>query len=277
VNTALSKKTSKVILYILSIFLCVVFLLPFYYTAVNSLKDIYASPSIKIQGFHYENYYLAVTLIPFLRELKSSVLLVLFELIPNLFFNLLIAYAFARLNAPGKNFLFMLCLSTLMLPQVATQIPQFMMYSKIGLTNTYIIWSLNVIGNGVYVFLFRQFFAGIPKALEEAAIIDGCSRIGILFKVFLPVSVPVIAIALFQDFCWVWSDSISPFLYLHSEKWPLATALFGVSYTIKGSANVQLDSLIDAASILITIPVIAAFAFAQKHLAEGIVTTGIKG
>jgi len=277
VNTKISKKTSHVSLYIIAIFLCILFLLPFYYTIVNSLKSIYDSPSIFWQGLHFENYYLAVTLIPFFQELKSSVLLVFYELVPNLFFNIMIGYAFARLKAPGKNFLFILCISTLMLPQVAIQIPQYMMYSKIGLTNNYLVWSLNVIGNGMYVFLFRQFFAGIPKALEEAAIIDGCSRLGILFRIFMPLAVPVIAIALFQDFYWVWSDPISPFMYLHSEKWPLATALFGVSYTIKGSANVQLDSLIDAASILMTLPILAAFAFAQKHLAEGIATTGIKG
>ncbi len=273
----MKKIINKIVLYTLAIFLCIFFLLPFYYTLVNSLKGLYDSPSIFPQGLHFENYYYAVTLIPFLRELKSSVLLVLFELIPNMTFNIMIGYAFARLKAPGKSFLFMLCLSTLMLPQVAVQIPQYVLFNKIGLTNNYLIWTFNVIGHGMYVFLFRQYFAGIPKEMEEAAIIDGCSRIGVLFKIFVPLAVPVIAIALFQDFYWVWSDPIQPFMYLNSDKWPLSTALFGVQYTIDGSLGQQFDSLINASSLLLTIPILVSFALAQRYLSEGIVTTGIKG
>jgi len=91
------------------------------------------------------------------------------------------------------------------------------------------------------------------------------------------LSVPVIVIVAFQDFCWVWQDFMTPFMYLHSEKWPLATALFGVSYSIEGSPNVLVDSLTNAAAILLSIPVIIAFASVQSRLVQGIVTTGIKG
>jgi ABC-type glycerol-3-phosphate transport system permease component len=276
-NHTAKKQIYKIFLYTVAILLSIAFVAPFYYTLVNSLKGLYDTPSMIPQGFNLSNYKLAVTLIPFFDQLKNSLLLILFDAIPCFIFNLIIGFAFARLKAPGKSFIFMLVLSTLILPQVATQIPQYLMYTRIGLTNTFWIWTIGAIGgNAVYIFLYRQFFAGIPKELEEAARIDGCSFIIMLVRIFIPLAVPVIVIVTFQDFFWVWSDFMTPFMYLHMDKWPLSTALFGVSYSIEGSPNVQLDSLVDAAAILLLVPVIIAFAFAQSYLVEGISTTGIK-
>lgn len=272
-----TKRLWSIFLHTLAILLAVAFLSPFYYTIVTSLKDLYDSPSMIPKGFHIDNYYLAVTLIPFFRMLKNSFFIILFDSIPCLVVNLLMGFAFARLKAPGKNFIFMLVLSTMILPGVATQIPQYIMYNKVGLTNTFWIWTLGAVGgNAVYVFLYRQFFSGIPKELEEAARVDGCSTVGMLIKIFVPLSVPVIVIVTFQDLLWAWSDFMTPFMFLHSEKWPLATSLFGVLYTIEGSPNITMDSLIAAAAVLMIIPVIIAFAFAQSYLVEGIATTGIK-
>ena len=273
-----AKKLSRIFLYTLAIFLGIAFITPFYYTLVNSLKGLFDTPNMMPQGFHFNNYRLAVTLIPFFEQLKSSLLLIVSDMIPCLIVNLMIGFAFARLKAPGKNFMFMLMLSTIILPYVAIQIPQFILFSKIGLTNTYWIWAINAFGgNGIYIFLYRQFFSGIPKELEESARLDGCSIMGMLFRIFVPLAVPVIVIVTFQDFYWVWSDYMTPFMYLHYDKWPLSTALFGVTYTIENAPLAKLDSVVDAATILLIIPVIAAFAFAQRHLVAGIATTGIKG
>lgn len=274
-----SKVRSRIFLYITAILLGIVFIFPFYYLIINSLKSLYVSQSILPQGLHWENFYYAVTLVPFFNQLKNSFLLILYNSIPVLIFNIIMGFAFARLKAPGKNFVFMLLLSTIMLPGVATQIPQYLLFNRLGLRNTFWIWTLNAIGgSAVYIFLYRQFFANIPKELEEAARIDGCSTLRMLLKVFMPLAKPVIVIVTFQDFFSIWSDFMGPFMFLNMEKWPLSTALMGAYYSFPGEAvHRNMDSVVNAASILLILPVIVAFAFSQKYLVEGISTSGIKG
>lgn len=271
-------KRFNIFIYSITIFLSLVFILPGLWTLSNSLRDVFGTPVIIPDSLHWENYYLAVTLIPFLSYLKSSLIIVAIAVSLDSTVNLLLGFAFARYRAPGKNLLFTIILSSLMIPGISYAIPQYILYSSIGLKDSYWIWVLMGLGgNAFYVFLYRQFFASIPKELEEAARIDGCSIFQIILKVFVPLSKPVIAVVAVLDFQFFWGDYTVPFMFLSPQKYPLSMALFGNSYTIEGSPTVNLFPLVNAAAVLITIPIIINFFIGQRYLVEGIVTTGIKG
>lgn len=276
----LQNTLKRTLLYILLIILGIVFLFPFFLTFMNSLQDLNPGNHPVIPNvFHWENYYLAVTLIPFWRYLGNSIILVIIAVSFNVVMNLIMGYAFARLRAPGKNIVFTIVLSTMMIPSIVTMIPQYIMFNKIGLMDTFWIWVIGAFGGNAFnIFLYRQFFASMPKELEEAAKIDGCSVMGTIFKIFVPSAVPVMVIVAVGAFQGAWGDYMGPFMYLSEKKYPLAMALFGgVSYKIEGSPNLVMDSLVNCAAIIMTIPAIIAFFIGQKYLVEGIVTTGIKG
>ena len=184
-------------------------------------------------------------------------------------------YAFARLKAPGKNVLFILVLSMLMVPRMVTQIPNFMLFSRIGLTDTYwpwYLWSLS--GASWNIFLFRQFFATIAKDLEDAATVDGCGWFRTFWQIFLPLSGPVIATVAIFHFQWVWGDWFTPQIFLSAEKTTLGVAVGRYYVTPKGMA---IQTLQTAATVLYLTPMLVIFLFMQKYIVQGITTTGMKG
>ena len=184
-------------------------------------------------------------------------------------------YAFARLKAPGKNVLFILVLSMLMVPRMVTQIPNFMLFSRIGLTDTYwpwYLWSLS--GASWNIFLFRQFFATIAKDLEDAATVDGCGWFRTFWQIFLPLSGPVIATVAIFHFQWVWGDWFTPQIFLSAEKTTLGVAVGRYYVTPKGMA---IQTLQTAATVLYLTPMLIIFMFMQKYIVQGITTTGMKG
>jgi multiple sugar transport system permease protein len=277
----LEKGISRVMIYSACIILGVIFFYPLFYVITNSLRNLYSTPSLFPKEFSFVNYYLAVTLIPFFLYFRNSVILVVLSLGFSVIMNLLFGYAFARINAPGRNFLFAIVLAQLMIPGIAISIPQYVLFSNIGLKNTYWIWVLGGIGGeAFFIFLFRQFYATIPKDFEDAARIDGCNVLGTIWRVFVPMSKPVIAVVAFFNFQNVWGDYMTPFMYLNEEQYPLAMALFSANYDLPvniGGRSIPIDPLINAASIIMILPVILVFFIAQKYLVQGIITTGIKG
>lgn len=275
--TNVVKKTS---LYIILCLLSLVFIFPFVLTFLNSLQSI--NPGVRKlvpDVLHWENYYLAVTLIPFFRYLKNSLIIVAITVTLSIVMNLLMGYAFARIKAPGKNIVFTIVLSTMMIPSIVTMIPQYIFFNKLGLMDTFLLWVIMGFGGSAFnIFLYRQFFAAMPKELEEAAKIDGCTVLGTIFKIFVPSSIPVMMIVAVNAFQYAWNDYMMPFMYLSEQKYPLSMALFGgVTYKIEGSPNLIMESLINCAAIIMTIPAIIIFFIGQKYLVEGIVTSGIKG
>jgi multiple sugar transport system permease protein len=271
---------NRFVIYSTLIICSFMFFFPFFLTIMNSLQSLEPGTKPVIpEVLRWKNYYLAVTLIPFFNYLKNSFILVVIALGIGVPINLVIGYAFARLRAPGKNVLFTIVLSTMMIPGIVTMIPQYILFSKIGLTNTFWIWILGALGGNAFsIFLFRQFFAAMPRELEEAAKIDGCSVLGTIFRIFVPCAKPVLIVVCVNAFMGAWGDYMGPFMYLAPNKYPLAMALFGgVSYKIEGSPDLVMDALINCAAIIMTIPSIAGFFISQKYIVEGIVTTGIKG
>ena len=230
--------------------------------------------------FHWENYYYAVTLIPFFKYLLNSLIIVAIVVPMCTIINMVIGYAFARLRARGKDVMFVIVLSTMMIPGIVTMIPQYILYNVLGITDTFFIYVLGNIGGGAYnIFLFKQFFSAMPKELEEAAKIDGAGTLQTIFRIFAPAAKPVIIIVAIGAFQGAWGDYMTPFMYFSPEKYPLAMALFGsVSYSMPGAPpGMVYEPLINAAAILMTIPPIIGFFFTQKHIVQGVVTTGLKG
>ena len=185
----------------------------------------------------------------------------------------LAAYAFARLKFRGRDALFLLYLATLMIPGEVTMIPNFILMSKFGWMNTYAALILPGIFTAFGTFMLRQFFLTIPSDLEEAAMIDGCSRLGILLKVIMPLSTPALATLGFLSFIGSWNDFL----------WPLIVTNTKDMFTLPvGLAQLQGDyaretTLTMAGAVQVLVPVFILFVIGQKRIVEGIATTGLGG
>lgn len=186
-----------------------------------------------------------------------------------------VAFAFARLNFPLREPLFLLVLSTMMLPPQVTMIPQFILFAKIGWVDSLkpLIVPAFFGGGAFFIFLLRQFFLTIPKELEDAARLDGCSTFGVFRHLVLPLSMPaLITVALFS-FIGHWNDFLGPLIYTQSlEKKTLALGLTA----FKGLTGTEYHLLM-AASVAVLMPVIVIFFVAQRYFVQGIVSTGLKG
>jgi ABC-type glycerol-3-phosphate transport system permease component len=148
------------------------------------------------------------------------------------------------------------------------------LFARVGLVGTYWPWVLwGLAGSPYLIFLYRQFFAGLPRELEEAATLDGCSRFGTFLRIFVPLSKPVIVTVFVLSFTAVWGDFITPNLLLNQDNTTLAVAVAGAFTNEQGFPE---NNLIAAASILYVIPMIVVFIFAQRSYVSGFSTSGIK-
>jgi len=188
----------------------------------------------------------------------------------------LAAYGFARLRFPGRELLFVMLLSTLMLPEPVTLVPRFIVFEKLGWLNTFkplIVPSF--FGGAFQIFLLRQFFRTIPLDLEDAARLDGAGTFRIFATIVLPLSKPALVTAAIFTFIFTWNDFLHPLLYLNTEdKYTVAIGL--LNFTGSDRIGPQMHLLM-AASFLATVPVLAVFLLAQRLFVKGIVFSGIKG
>lgn len=274
-----TKRTIKtVIFYIIAIIVALVFLVPFYFTFLNSARELSGKPVISWPTPpHFENYVYAINRIPFAKFAISSIIIVVLSVGFGVVINYIFAYAFARLNAPGKDFLFSIVITLMMVPTIATQIPQYVVFIQLNTYNTYWIWFLlGIAGKPTYIFLYRQFLQGLPKALEESANIDGASLPRTILSIIVPNTAPVIATVFMLEFLYAWGDVFLPFMYLEITIWPLSGALQGKYYVYPNTSTV-LEPLQMAMCIMFIIPSIVAYTFGQKYLREGMITSGLKG
>jgi multiple sugar transport system permease protein len=224
--------------------------------------------------FAWQNYPEAVTTIPFLLYFKNTLFILIPTVLGTVVTATLAAYGFARLRWRGRDLVFNILLTTLMLPYAITLIPTFLLWARLGLINT--TWPLVLprwFGGGIfYIFLLRQFFRTIPRELDEAALLDGANRLQVLWHIIVPVSRPaLVTVAIFAALS-TWNDFLGPLMYLNdSNKFTLALGL--AEFT--GLYNSQWHLLMAASSVVI-LPVMILFFFAQKHFIEGITLTGTK-
>lgn len=275
-----NRKKSKVLVYLLTFVCCAIFLFPFASMLSTSLKSYTEAKSLPVHlipdVWRWSNYSEAIRLAPlFWRWMLNSVFLSLVPTIGIVLASSMAGYAFARLRAPFKNQLFAIVLATLMLPTTAMVVPIFLFWRSFHAVGTY--WPLILpffCGDAFNVFLFRQFFAGMPKELEDAAIVDGCNRFRIWWQIFMPNSFPVIATSAIWFFNWRWNEYLTPRFFLNSmEKYPLSVGLT-IAYSKDMIVPIQLVSV---AAVIFTVPTIIIFALGQKYLTQGFVTSGLKG
>lgn len=245
-------------------------------TASFSTPEQIALPGIRLIPDHlrWANYKTALTLMPFGLYALNTIKVTVFAVIGTVLSSALVAFAFARLRAPGKNALFVFMLSTIMLPSMVTMIPLFIIFKSFGWYDTLLPLIVpSFFGNAFYIFLMRQFFMTIPADLEEAAKIDGCGTFRIFWQIIMPLSKPVLVTVAVFAFVAHWNDFMTPLIYLNSvENRTLALGL--ATYT--DVYGVDIVSLM-AASTAVLIPVLIIFFVAQNYFVKGVVMTGIKG
>ncbi len=266
-------------LYVILIALSVVFLVPLFWLITTSLKtqgDVFANPPVWIPNpLQWSNYAEAGDRAPLGQWLINTATVTGFAVLGNVLTSSLVAFGFARLRFPGRGFLFILLLSTMMLPDVVLLVPQFILFREIGCVDTLLPLIVpSFLGGGAFnIFLVRQFYLTIPRDFDEAARLDGASNWQIWRQIVLPLSTPVlIAVAIFS-FVYHWNDFMGPLIYLQSEDVKtLALGLRAFISPVDASWNVSM-----AASMFLVIPVLVVFFIGQRYFIRGVAMTGIAG
>ncbi|MDA8218448.1 MAG: carbohydrate ABC transporter permease [Dehalococcoidales bacterium] len=185
----------------------------------------------------------------------------------------LVAYGFARYRFPGRNVLFIILLSTMMVPMAVRLVPLFLIFKQMGWISTFYPLILpHWFGTAFYIFLMRQFFMGIPNDLTDAARIDGCSEIGIWWRVVLPLSRPVLAAVAIFSFQYVWNDFMGPLVFL--QRGEVKTVMLGI-YSLVGM--IQEWNFVMAGVVVAMAPMVVLFFVFQNFFVKGITITGLKG
>ncbi len=275
-----AKLIHDIVTYGLLVFLSLLFAFPFYWMVSSALKldvDIFVWPPKWIPDpVVWSNFRDALSnpQLPFPIFFRNTMILEVGIITGRLISCTLVAYGFARLNAPGKNVIFAILLATLMLPDAVTQIPRFILFNKIGWVNTFNPLIIPTwFGEAYAIFLMRQFFSTIPVELEEAARMDGANTPKIITSIIVPLSMPVLTVIAILSFKDIWNEFFRPLLYLNDmQKYTLAV---GLAY-FNGQFRVQM-SLLMAASTVVLMPLVIVFFIAQKAFVEGISLTGMAG
>jgi multiple sugar transport system permease protein len=256
--------------------LAVVMLLPLAWMLVLSLETKQQAssfpPVFLPTGLHLGNYSAAWNAVPFGHFFINSALYSLATVAGNLLFCSLAAYAFARIRFFGRNVLFIVLLATLMVPFQVLLIPTFLIVKKLGMVDSVGGLILPNLCSAFGIFMLRQFFRTLPIELEEAARLDGTSRLGILFKIVLPLSLPALATLGIIQFMWSWNDFLWPLIIIDTASH--APLQLGLS-TLQGAHNTEWNLLM-AGTVMSQIPMLAIFLLAQRWFIRSIAFTGIK-
>jgi ABC-type glycerol-3-phosphate transport system permease component len=267
--------------YALLVVLGSLFLLPLLWmlsVSVQDVEGVFAQPFRWIPDQpRWENFRDAVTIFPFDRYLANTTFITAFVVLFTLLSSSLVAYGFSRMRFHGRDLLFAVCLSTMMLPGQVTMIPLYVAYAKLGWIDTwYPLIVPALFGSPFYIFLLRQFFLTIPREYDEAALLDGAGKLRIYWSITLPLARPALATVALFSFVGTWNDFFGPLIYINSpEKATLTLGLEMLKAQIV-AGTVQWHILM-AASLLVMLPNVLAFFLAQKHFIRGLQMGGLRG
>lgn len=258
--------------------IALLFLIPLYWMFATSLKGVSQTFAIPPTPFpnpiEFGNYAEVFAEVPFARFIANSFLLVTLNVVGEVFAVTLVAYGFARLRFPGRSVLFLILLSTLMVPVQVTLVPRFILFAQLGWIDTYLPLVVPAFtGSPFLIFLVRQYMMGIPFELDEAAYIDGASRFGVFLRIIVPLSRPALILVVVFTFIEVWNDFLQPLVFLNDPN--LFTVSLGLSF-FQGQRETAWNLLM-AASLMAMIPPTLLFFFAQRQLIGGISIEGLKG
>ncbi len=253
-----------------------VMLTPLVWMLVTSIETVPETrrfpPVIVPSGIHWQNYQTALTEAPMARWFMNTMIVTVVSVIGNLVFCSLAGYAFARLRFAGRNIAFFLILATLMIPFQVVMIPTFLIIRSAGLIDTLGALILPNLASGFGIFMMRQFFRTLPIELEEAARIDGASRLGVLVRIVLPLSAPALATLAVITFMWTWNDFLWPLITIYSEE--KMTLQLGLT-TFQGLHQTN-TALLMAANVMSMAPILLLFFVAQRWFVRGVATSGLK-
>ncbi|HDM71017.1 MAG: carbohydrate ABC transporter permease [Thermotoga sp.] len=272
----------KTIAYVIAISIAIGMILPFLWMVSTSLKDnnqIFMIPPQWIpRPAHWENYKKVFELLNFGRYYLNTIVVTAGRIIGMFFVCTMAGYAFARLEFPGREVLFVLLLSSLMIPFEVLMVPTFVLIKKLHWINTYraliIPQALGAFGGAFNVFLMRQFFATIPKELEEAAIIEGAGPFRIFWDIMLPLVKPAIASLIIFTFSSAWNDFTYPLIVVNTDD--MKTLSLGIAGFKGFREGMTQWNLMMASATISILPIVVVFLCAQKYFVEGITTTGMK-
>lgn len=256
----------------------ILFLIPLLWMLSSSLKptyQIFETPPRWIPNPpRWENYSEALTTLPFALYIRNTAVITLLTIVGHLLSCTLIAYAFARLRAPGRDALFVVMLATMMLPYPVTMTPLYVIFNRLGWINTILpLTAPAFFGSAFYIFLMRQFFMTIPRDFEDAARIDGANTLQIIGRIMAPMAMPALATVTIFTFQATWNDFLAPLIYLQRPE--LYTVTLGLQF-FRSTYTTNWAYLM-AASLVTTLPVIVVFFAAQRYFIEGITLSGVKG
>ena len=255
---------------------------PLLWTVSTSLKTVQQlsewPPQWIPNPVAWSNYSEALTMLPFGRYFLNTMVLVVAAEIGALITCSFVAYGFARLEFPGREPLFLLLISTMLMPYIVRLVPLFVFYGEIGWLGTYLPLAVpDLLGrNAFYIFLLRQFFRGIPHELSDAARIDGANDFRIWWSVILPLSKPVLATVGIFAFQSTWDDFLGPLIYMGQDP-NMRTLAVGLYQFRNQPGGENLMPYLMAVSTVMMLPVLLIFFFGQRYLIRGVTMTGLKG
>jgi len=267
-----------IVLLAILILLTLVYLVPFVWLVLNSLKtntELFSRPVVWFPNPpQWGNYVRAITDFPFFLYLRNTVTIIVFHTIGALISNSLVAYGFSRIQWPGRDKVFILVLLGIMLPFQVVMIPTFLLYQQLGFMGTLLPLIVHAyFGNPFFIFLLRQFFVGIPKEITESAKIDGANELIVYWKLILPLAKPALATIVIFSFMNNWNDFIGPLIYLTETR--LYTLAIGIQQIM--DRNDPRWSILLPAGVIMTTPILVIFFVLQKYFIQGISLSGIKG
>lgn len=268
----------NIIGFIILILVTIIMLLPVYYMVITSVKSntevLVFPPTLVPKSLAFNNYINIFSKINYAGFYKNSLIIAALATFGVVLSSSFISFGLARYNARAKNVIFMIIISTLLLPYPALIIPQFLVFKNFGWIDTYLPLIVPAFfGNAYFIFLLRQFFTTLPDDLFDAAKIDGSSEFRTWWNIAMPLCGPALAtVAIFQ-FLWCWNDLIDPVIYLNSEN--MYTLPIGMASLVSHFRIVPWN-LIMAGNIMAMVPILIIFFRAQKYFVEGIALSGIK-
>lgn len=266
----------KIIVYLILTSFALVMIYPFWFMLNTSLRDsgTFFSDILRLtpESLNFQNYIQILTEVNMAQYVRNTAFVTLCVVVGQIVTSIMGGYAFARLDFPGRDLIFRVYLGTIMIPFVVIMIPMYKMMQVFQWLDKFesliIPWIFTAYGT----FLMRQFFMNMPKELEEAALLDGESRWGILWRIFVPLSGPAIATQFTISFLYAWNSFIWPLVAIQSKERYVATQ--GLA-DIQGAYHAQ-PPLVLAGAVLVILPTVLVFILAQRYFVQGTATTGLK-
>lgn len=287
----MSRRSGKILTIVVLAALSVLFVMPLFWMLITALKrpeDLATYPMSIMppvyQWKHFRELLLTNEVINFWRALRNTMTLSLVQTLIVTLSSALAGFGFARFRARGRDFLFTVLLATMMLPQLVTLIPQYILFSQLGLIGRpwplcfLPMWVPALPGWAFFIFLYRQFFATLPKELEDAAMIDGCGRLRTFWQIFMPMAGPAITTTAVLVFTWTYSDYQTAVLYLTNETQVLAVEMITNVRLPGGNFLYPFPSVPYQMTVGVAycLPLVILFLFAQRYFMQNLVTSGLK-